>query len=128
MHHVNPRSNFFKLDGWRKGKQRYRCKSCGKSFGESNFSLDYRMKKRDIFASVFHLSTQGLSNRSIARTLKISETTVRNRLKHLSRQALLSWEQKLQETQITEPVVYDGLESFVFSQYDPNNLNHSVGK
>lgn len=29
---------------------------------------------------------------------------------------------------IQEPIVYDGLENFSFSQYDPNNLNHAVGK
>lgn len=29
---------------------------------------------------------------------------------------------------VEEPIVYDGLENFAYSQYDPNNLNHAVGK
>jgi len=29
---------------------------------------------------------------------------------------------------IAEPIVYDGLENFSYSQYDPNNVNHAVGK
>ena len=32
------------------------------------------------------------------------------------------------ELKVKEPLVYDGLENFAFSQYDPNNLNHAVGK
>ena len=29
---------------------------------------------------------------------------------------------------IREAIVYDGLENFSFSQYEPNNINHAVGK
>lgn len=29
---------------------------------------------------------------------------------------------------VEEPIVYDGLENFSFSQYDPNNINQAMGK
>jgi hypothetical protein len=29
---------------------------------------------------------------------------------------------------IREPIAYDGLENFSYSQFDPNNLNHAMGK
>jgi hypothetical protein len=42
--------------------------------------------------------------------------------------AILKHSKFIENIQIQEPIVYDGLENFSFSQYDPNNLNHAVGK
>jgi len=58
----------------------------------------------------------------------MSETSIRNRLKHLSRQALLKWEELQAKKLIREDVCYDGFEAFVYSQFDPNNINQLVGK
>lgn len=128
IHHCDPAPDFYKKYGFAKGKQRFRCKTCGRTFGASNFTLDYRMRKRGLFETIFQQTTQGMSNRSIARTLNMAESSVRDRLKHLSRQALLHWEERQRKVKLEETIVYDGFESFVFSQYDPNNLNHAVGQ
>lgn len=53
---------------------------------------------------------------------------VRTRLRNMARFAELKNAKLSQELKIEEPIVYDGLENFSFSQYDPNNINHAVGK
>ena len=46
----------------------------------------------------------------------------------MARWALLKHAAFVQNQNITEAIVYDGLENFSFSQYDPNNVNHAIGK
>lgn len=53
---------------------------------------------------------------------------VRGRLIKMSRWSILAHAARTQDIGIQEPIVYDGLENFSFSQYDPNNINHAVGK
>jgi transposase-like protein len=107
---------------------KYKCKTCGRNFSSNCFKLDYRHRKIDLFEEVFKSSSQGLSNRSIARNLNVAENTVRNRIKHLSRQSLIRWEQFASHIKLSEAIAYDGFETFVYSQYDPNNINHAVGR
>jgi transposase-like protein len=107
--------------------QRYKCKNCNKRFSEVSFKLDYCSKKRGLFKEIFDCVTAGMSNRSVARKLGVAESCVRNKIKILSRQSLLQWEKKNLEIDIKESVAFDGFETFVFSQYHPNNINHVVG-
>ncbi len=66
--------------------------------------------------------------RSIARKIKKTEHLVRIRIRNMSRFAELKHAKLSSYLKIEEPIVYDGLENFSFSQYDPNNINHAVGK
>ena len=54
------------------GKQRYRCKKCGRQFTR----LTPRGKSPDIKAKAVELYAKGLSMRSIARMLDVSATSV----------------------------------------------------
>ena len=130
--HKKPTQNFFNKNGsYFENEikiQRYKCKNCSKTFNAKHLKLDYRCRRKNIYEDIFHCSTQGMSNRAIARKLGMAESSIRNRLKHLSRQALLRWEQLQRPHKIQEDVCYDGFETFVYSQYDPNNINHAVGK
>ena len=131
--HRNPVAEFFR----RKGKilvkkypgynKRFQCKTCGRYFVFSAFALDYRCRSNS-FEKIFWSSTQGMSNRSIARMLGFSEHKVRQSLKLLARQALLRWELLAKNLTVREPLAYDGFETFIRSQYDINNINHLVGK
>jgi hypothetical protein len=53
---------------------------------------------------------------------------VRVRFRNIARWAELKHAKLSERLLIQEPIVYDGLENFSFSQYDPNNINHAVGK
>jgi len=46
----------------------------------------------------------------------------------MARWALLAWAKDLEKVSIQESVAFDGLENFSFSQYEPNNINHAVGR
>lgn len=46
----------------------------------------------------------------------------------MARQGLILQAHHMQGVTIDESVAYDGIENFSFSQYDPNNINHVVGR
>ncbi len=50
------------------------------------------------------------------------------KIKYLKRQAILRWEELMEEHKHVEPIVIDGIESFIRNQYCPNNVNNAVGK
>lgn len=106
----------------------YRCKHCKKSFRYSYFQLDYRTKKRGLFPLVFHFFFTGASNFEISRQLSCSEPTVRRRLDRMAQWGFLRHHQLTLNLKIQEPIAYDGLENFSGSQYDPNQIQHAIGK
>lgn len=131
-HHSTDYRSFVKFGVERTRKspgfnQRFRCKSCGKIFSRNTFSLDFRKKIVMLGEEVLTCSLSGMSNNSLARKLKISETTVRNRLTFLARQALLFEKEKERPLVINEPVAYDGFETFTYDQYSPCYVNTAVG-
>ena len=108
--------------------QRFQCCDCGATFSASFFRLHYRQKKWGHNEQIWEDFLVGISKRGIARRIKASERLVRTRLRNMARWAELKHAQLTEELKIEEPIVYDGLENFAFSQYDPNNINHAVGK
>lgn len=104
------------------------CRSCRKTFSPSFFRLDYRQKIWGLNRHIFENQRKGTSMREIGRDLGKGEDFVRYRIVRMSRWALLQHAKKIEAIQIEEPIVYDGLENFSYSQYDPNNINHAVGK
>lgn len=117
-----------KIQRWPYFNQKYRCNRCEGTFVQSFFSLNYRDRKPDNYEEIHDLLIVGASKKAIARKFKIDEDTVRRRKKKLSRWALLAWHKDQDKMKITESVAYDGLENFAYSQYDPNNINHAVGR
>lgn len=107
--------------------QRFRCKSCKIQFSENTFRLDFRKRTTDLCERILHFSLNGMSNNSIARYLKVSETTIRNRLTTMARQSLI-FEKEHGPQDLKEDVAYDGFETFTHSQFDPCYINTAVGK
>ncbi len=77
---------------------------------------------------IFICKTNGMSNLSISRKLNISEAAVRQRLALLKRQALIKKKNLEKGFKISEAIVYDGFETFTFSQFDPCYVNTAIGK
>jgi len=107
---------------------RFRCKACNKTFSSSFFSLNYRQKIWGLNKKIYLFHCMGVSKREIARQVKHDEGMVRGRLIRIARSGLLIHASAVDKIKISEALVYDGLENFSFSQYDPNNINHAVGK
>lgn len=106
----------------------FECKKCGKKFSDSIFSLFYRDRTEPTYEEIFRAHRKGESRRDIAEDLGCSLDTVQRRLQELARQGLLIQAQKMDGVKIQESVAYDGVENFAFSQFDPNNINHVVGR
>jgi hypothetical protein len=114
------------------GRQRRRlqCPACGLRCTENVHKIHYRLRHKDpaLNAKILELSLQGLSHRKISRFLSISEHSIRIRLQRLAQRALEFHHLSTKNLMISEPLAYDGLENFAASQYDPNNINHAVGR
>lgn len=107
--------------------QRFRCKVCGTGFSEQTYSLDYFAKRRVSYSRIEQMICSTASLRDIARTLRISLGTVSNRISRLARQAMAAHVRTTCRLVPTEPLVTDGFESYVWSQYFPNNINLLIG-
>jgi hypothetical protein len=106
---------------------RYRCRLCGTTFASSFFTLSYRDKLNDHYEKIEELRSSNWSKRRVARFLGCAEDTVKRKVQKLARWTLLRMAQDA-SLAINESIAFDGLENFSFSQFDPNNLNHAVGR
>jgi transposase-like protein len=108
--------------------QRFQCLHCGTGFSSRTFSLDIFVQKKLPYRQIFsHLITSS-GIRDIARLLKVSPNTINNRISRMARQALAVHTSLSSELSLNEDLVADGFESFVCSQYFPNNINILAGK
>lgn len=108
--------------------QRYRCTRCNHGFSDMSFSIDFMAKKRVPYRYLFLQLKSAAGIRSIARDLKVSHKTILNRCSRLARQAMAIHSALVSEISCKEDLVTDGFESFVLSQYFPNNIHLLVGK
>jgi transposase-like protein len=131
--HVGADSSWFIHYGYHLTKvvgpvARYRCLSCGKTFSDRTFDIDYYTKKTISYQQIFLriASTESLS--SISRNLNVRLPSIQNRIDRLSREMLALHHRLEKEFRVTENLVADGFESFDRSQYFPNNINILVGQ
>ena len=91
------------------------------------FSLNYYVKIRVPFSTIFNglKSTSGI--RHIARDLLVDHKVILNRCFRLAHQALAIHASLCGTISLKEDLVTDGLESFVYSQYFPNNIHLLAG-
>ena len=106
---------------------RYRCCYCGKTFSAQTFSIDYYVKKNvDYHFLLYNLKTaSGLID--VYREKRYSVETIQNRYERLARCALAIHSRILGQVPMLEDFAADGLESFAYSQYFPNNINIIAG-
>ncbi len=108
--------------------QRFQCIHCTTGFSSQTFSLDIFVKKKLPYRRIFsHLVTSS-GIRDTARLLKVSPNTINNRISRMARQAVAVHTSLSAEISLKEDLVADGFESFVCSQYFPNNINLLAGK
>lgn len=108
--------------------RRFRCSNCGTPISDSIFYPFYRDRKEPTYEAIFRSHVNGQSRRALAQELGCSLDTVQRRFRKLARQALLIQASKTEELNIRESVAYDGIENFAYSQFDPNNINHVIGR
>jgi transposase-like protein len=107
--------------------QRFSCKTCNKRFSEQTFRLDYYVKKPRSYLKVLQWRVGGCGIRDVGRYLGFSHQAVINRIYRLARQALAIHATLTASLHLREDLAADGFESFVGSQYHPNNIHLLVG-
>ena len=65
--------------------QRYKCRTCGKTFSDQSFSIDYYAKKNVDYTTLYWLVSSSISLNAVGRALNISFSTVANRLERMRR-------------------------------------------
>ena len=108
--------------------QRFKCRFCHTSCSDQTFSIRYAEKIRIPYKRLFELLCRGAGIRGIARALKVSHQLILNRVSRLARQALAIHSKLLAQLSLSESLVADGFESFVGSQYFPNNIHLLAGQ
>lgn len=130
--HFGTSTPFFVKNGWIATEkapfrnQRFKCKECKIQFSTNTFGLDFRKRTAGLSERVLHYSMNGMSNNAIARLLKVSEGTIRERIKSMGRQSVI-FEKENYPSRINEDVAYDGFETFTHSQFSPCYINTAVG-
>ena len=106
---------------------RYQCSRCRRSFSSQTFSTTYWLKRSHQLQSTWDMLLSCGGFRQIARAHGCSPTTVMTHAARLGRHALLFLQAHRPRSAPAEPLVFDGFESFEFSQYHPLHLNLAVG-
>ncbi len=93
--HLDPRPRFFQHHGKYQPLcrphpvQRFRCKSCGRTFSRQTFRMDYRDHRPDLNARLFQSLASGIGLRQSSRNLRLSlrctEIKFRKIARHLRR-------------------------------------------
>jgi len=102
---------------------RFQCRLCGKGFSQRTFDIDYWVHRPVDYRLVQNLLVGGSGLRQACRTMGVSTRLLANRHFRLARQSLALHSQCLDGFRLQEALVFDGFESFTFSQYYPSNLN-----
>ena len=105
----------------------FRCKQCNTGFSSRTFSIDYYAKRQLNYQRLLDMAVSCMSIRAMARALHCSVSTIQNKLDRLSRQAAAFKSIITPRIQLKEDLAADGFESFVSSQYHPNNFTILVG-
>lgn len=108
--------------------QRYRCKSCGRSFSTRQFSLRFAEHREIDLLYLRELLVSGVSVRAIARLMGCSPVMVLQKQRALMRLSLKVLLDLLKAFGLDEAVVVDGFESFAVSKYGPHDVHLVVTK
>lgn len=99
--------------------QRFRCLQCRRSFSEATRDPRINQNKRQINERVGELLCSGISQRRLARILRINRKTVVRKLLFLSGQAALDLERLNREGPKVEIVEFDELETIEHTKCKP---------
>ena len=107
---------------------RFLCKNCGKTCSTRTFALDYWTHTSISYRKLLAFLSSSMSIRSLGRNLQCSPQTILNRISRLARQCIAVSAGMTPALPVREDLAADGFESFVVSQYFPNNVTLLAGK
>ena len=109
---------------------RYKCNVCLRQFSSSTFHEDYRQKRRDINKPIFELLCSGVSQRRLARILKVDRKTIVRKFRMLGHRSRLShqaWLEKFKHQKVDQ-IQFDDLETSEHTKCKPLSVTLAVAK
>jgi len=122
------KDGFFRKGSDNRRIQRYRCKSCNRSFSSVTFQVGYWMKKPHLIIDIFLKTNGSMDNRQMAIDLKVAPATIDRTLARMARHSYLFHFLMLKKVPPWKKIVIDGFVSFEFSQYFPVHHHNAVDK
>jgi transposase-like protein len=107
---------------------RFVCRSCKKTFSSQTFSINYYAKHPIDYELIFKSLNSASGIRNISRDLYVHNRQIINRMIRLSRNIMIISQMLSETLPFQEDFAADGFESFIKSQYFPDNYNILVGK
>lgn len=99
--------------------QRFRCRSCRRTFSRQTFRADCRQKKPHINAACLRLMVSCVGLRQAAQVLQVARRTIERRFEWLARHASDWHANQLDGAILCGPFQLDELESFEANRYQP---------
>ncbi len=99
--------------------QRYRCKSCQKTFSETHFGIDYRLRKRYLNQNAFRSLCSGVSQRRLAIILGVRRAAIARRLIRFGKCAQHNLEAYRRDREKVSCFNFDELETFEHTKCKP---------
>jgi transposase-like protein len=106
--------------------QRFRCRTCQKSFSQATFNKCYLQNKRHKNGPIRRLFSSGVSLRRSALLLGVNRTTVARKLKFLGNQARLNLRSFNAQCAKAEVIEFDDLETFEHTKCKPLSITLAV--
>ena len=108
---------------------RFRCRTCRRTFSRQSFACSYYLKRPELLVPIAAGLVAGSAHRQLARSLGCAPSTVTRLAARLGRHSLLLHTLALEHIErISETVVLDHFETFVYSQDDRLGIATAVGQ
>ena len=108
--------------------QRFRCRHCRRRFSQQTFRCTYWLKRPRLLPAVLRGLVSCDCLRQMARALAASPQTILLQANRLGRHCQLFHEQHRPLGPLTEPLAFDGFQSFEYSQYHPTWYHAVAGR
>ena len=119
---------FYKRPSDQKKIQRYRCGSCGSTFSEQTFAIDYRQRKRWFNQACFMTLCSGVSQRRTAYMFQVVPRTIARRVIRFGTICQKNMDFYRQTRSKAKDVEFDELESFIHTKLKPVTIPIAVEK
>lgn len=107
--------------------QRFSCIHCRKTCSTQTFSINYWTHSDVDYKDLDDRLNSCSGYRQIGRPLSLSYRVLKNRCQRLARNYLNLFDSSLAGFNLPEDIAFDGFESYLRSQYFPDNFNIAVG-
>lgn len=106
--------------------QRYLCRACGKSFSRATFSDCYRQNKRQFNELIRRLLSSSVSQRRIAKILKLNRKTVVRKFLFLAMKSRSQLSEYNKGMPLSSVIEFDDLETFEHTKCKPLSVTMAV--